>query len=173
MKLLHRLVAIIIMALTGIGIGAIAVVARDGMWQKVYSLLVGGQFVALCAGIGSVCITVLFVLTGFQRKKKEKFLSFDQNGGPVSISTEAIADYIAKLVEEFPSVVKMKPVIVPVRGAIDVVVDVKVKAGPQIHEICELIQQRVRESVTAGLGIAEIRRVEVSVTEIVSEHRPV
>ena len=65
----------------------------------------------------------------------------------------------------------MSPVVVPLRHAIDLIVDVRVKAGPQIHEVCESLQARVRECVTGGLGISEVRRVTISVHEINSEHR--
>ena len=61
---------------------------------------------------------------------------------------------------------------VPCRKGVDLLVELRVRAGPQIHEVCELVQQRVREAVTNGLGISEIRRVTVTVREIVSEHRP-
>ena len=57
------------------------------------------------------------------------------------------------------------------RELIDIVVDLRVKAGPQLHEVCEVLQRRVRETMSSGLGIADVRRVEVSVKEISSEHK--
>ncbi len=51
------------------------------------------------------------------------------------------------------------------------VVDVRIKAGPQLHEICEVLQNRVRETMIKGLGIPEVRRVVVCVKEISSEHK--
>jgi uncharacterized alkaline shock family protein YloU len=67
----------------------------------------------------------------------------------------------------------MRPNVRPRRGGVDLLVDVRVKAGSQVHEVCELLQQRVRERVVEGLGISEVRRVEVNVRDIVSEHKPV
>ncbi len=54
---------------------------------------------------------------------------------------------------------------------IDIIVDLRVKAGPQLHEVCEVLQRRVRETMANGLGISDVRRVEVNVKEISSEHR--
>ena len=173
MKWLHRIIGLLIVALitwTSVSIFSSAVtgenVAAFGIGISV------GRITGTAIGIGGLCLIVLFFLTGIRPKRRERFLSFDQEGGTVSISTDAIADYVSKLSAEFPSIVRMRPEIIPSRGAISINVDVRVKAGPQIHEVCDLLQRRIRESVANGLGISEIRRVVVSVSEVVSEHRP-
>jgi hypothetical protein len=66
---------------------------------------------------------------------------------------------------------KMRPTVIPVKNGIDIVAGIEIKAGPQIHEACELLQDRIRQSVTTDLGIPQVRRVEVSVSEILSEHK--
>jgi uncharacterized alkaline shock family protein YloU len=123
-------------------------------------------------GGGLVLMAVLFAASELRRRRRERFLSFDNEGGAVSISTDAMADYIVKLASEFPSIVRMQPLVKPTRHGVDLLIDVRVKAGSQVHEVCELLQQRVRERVVDGLGISEVRRVEVNVRDIVSEHRP-
>lgn len=116
------------------------------------------------------CFAILYVVTGRKRKRNQKYLSLANDGGTVSISTDAIAEYVAKLVVEFPSIVQMKPKIIPARNSINVLIQVKAKAGSQISEACQLLQERVRESLSSGLGISQVGSVEVSVEEIVSEH---
>jgi len=112
------------------------------------------------------------MLSGLQRREHERFLSFDNGEGRVNISTQAISDYVSKLSSEFPSVVRMTPrVAAHSRRGLDMVVDVRIKAGPQLHEICEVLQNRVRETMIKGLGIPEVRRVVVCVKEISSEHK--
>jgi uncharacterized alkaline shock family protein YloU len=76
-----------------------------------------------------------------------------------------------RLAAEFPSVTRMRPRVIPRRKTVDVAVDVRVKAGPEIHEVCQILQQRIRETMTTGLGITEVGRIEVSVGEIATEHR--
>jgi len=173
MKWLHHilgLLIIVLLAWTSISFVYTAVATEK---VAVFGIeLCVGRIVGGAMGVGGLCLLGLFLLTGLRPKRRERFLSFDAEGGTVSISTDAIADYVSKLAAEFPSVVRMKPEITPSRGAISINVDVRVKAGPQIHEVCELMQRRIRESVANGLGISEIRRVVVSVSEVVSEHRP-
>ncbi len=115
-------------------------------------------------------LAILYLLTGRKRKKNSSFLYFNNEGGTVSVSTDAIADYVSKLQSEFPSIVQMKPQIIPSKNAINVLVKVKIKADSQISEVCELLQQRVRESIGTGLGVQQVGKVEVSVVEIISEH---
>ncbi len=123
------------------------------------------------AGIGSFALASLLFLTGLDSRRRARFLSFSNEQGAVNISTDAISDYVGKLAPEFPSIVKMTPIVVPHRRRIDIVVDVRIKAGPQLHEICEVLQHRVRESMEKGLGITDVRRVIVSVKQISSEYR--
>jgi hypothetical protein len=142
-------------------------------WVAAVSDIAGlRRIVVLSVAGGMLSLVILVVLTSTPKKHKHRLLSFENEGGAVSISTDAICDYVGKLSSEFPSIVKLVPHVLPVKKAVDLKIGVKIKAGPQIHEVCELLQQRARESVTNGLGISQIRNVEVSVTDIVSEHKP-
>lgn len=173
MRILHKFISLLIfVVLLGEGLVLLGAARSADRWDALTTLAEPSRLSAACAGIGLLCLAVLFALGGLPGKKRERFLSFDREGGTVSISTEAIADYVSKLADEFPSIIRMRPKVVPARNTIDIVVEVRIKAGPQIHEACELLQQRIRESVTSGLGISEVRRVEVSVREIISEHKP-
>ena len=171
MKMLHRLVAFLLFLIVlGQGLMFLNVAHSSEKWRGFIEVMGQNRISGVCAGFALICMAVLLALTSFNRKKKHKFLSLDSENGTVSISTDAISEYIAKLAGEFPSIVRMRPVVVPGRKDVDIVVNVEMKAGPQIHEACELLQQRVRESMSNGLGITCVRNVEVSVKEIHSEH---
>jgi uncharacterized alkaline shock family protein YloU len=170
MTFVHRIIRILMVAIVlVIGFGAIATVFGD-VWEYVEIKIEVVRLAVILSGIALSCLGLLFIVTGITKRRSGKFLSFDNEGGTVSISTDAIADYVAKLSSEFPSIVRMKPQVIPGRNSIDIVVKVRIKAGPQINEVCELLQQRIKESVGNGLGISQVRRVEVSVGDIVSEH---
>jgi len=172
MKILHALVGLLLMILLAVGTIYILWAAHSGeTWEDLAQAASAGRVTWSCGAGALLCLVVIFALSAVPRQKRERYLSFDGEGGTVSISTAAICDYIAKLTQEFPSVVRLNPRVIPRRSMIDIVVDLRVKAGPNIHEACELMQQRVRESVTNGLGISQIGRIEVSVKDIVSEHR--
>ncbi len=172
MKVLHRIVFLFVLALlaaAGIGLIGLAVSARN--WEMLGVLLSGSRLTGACVGVFLFGLSSLLCLTGLEPRRRDKFLSFSNEQGAVNISTDAIAEYIGKLAPEFPSIVKLEPVVVPHRRRIDIVVNVRIKAGPQLHEICEVLQRRVRESMARGLGISDVRRVIVSVKQISTEHK--
>lgn len=172
MKMLHRFVYIVVLALlTAGGIGLVTLAASREYWAMLEMWLPGSRLVGGCVGVVLFGLASLLLLTGLNPKRRDKFLSFSNDQGAVNISTAAISEYISKLAPEFPSVVRMRPSVVPRHRRIDIVVDVRIKAGPQLHEICEVLQRRVRESMEKGLGISSVRKVVVRVKQISSEHK--
>lgn len=172
MKMLHRFVyAIVLALLAAAGIGLVTMAAMREHWVLLEIWLPGSRLVGACLGVVLFGLAALLLLTGMNPKRRDKFLSFSNDQGAVNISTEAIAEYISKLAPEFPSVVRMTPVVAPRHRRIDIVVDVRIKAGPQLHEICEVLQRRVRESMEKGLGITDVRKVVIRVKKISSEHK--
>ncbi len=168
----HRIFRLFtLVALAFAGLVLVQVAMSEGHWQAFLTQARTERLVSLGAGWSMLLLALLFLVTGLKRKRKGRFLSFENEGGRVNISTDAIADYLSKLANEFPSVIKMNIRVVPLKGALDIVLAIRVKADPQIHEICETLQSRVRESLSSGLGIRDVRRVEVSVNEINSERR--
>ncbi len=164
---LFRMLALVALTLTGLIITLSAISARH--WEAYLLQAREERLLVLAFGWGLIAMALLFLVTGIKRKRKTRFLSFENEGGRVRISTDAIADYLAKLAAEFPTVIRMTIRVVPLKASLDIVVDIRVKADPQIHEICETLQSRIRESLAGGLGIRDVRRVEVSVNEINSE----
>lgn len=173
MKLLNRLINLVVfMLLLAVGVALLGAVFSNQWWAVAVNLVEqAGRFQAASWGVASVCLAMLFALTGVKKKRKERILSFRNEEGRVSISTQAIAEYICKLSSEFPSIIRMQPRVEPRGKMIDVIVDLRVKAGPQLHEVCEVLQRRVRETMANGLGISDVRRVEINVREISSEHK--
>jgi len=172
MKRLNRFLVLLVCALlVGGGLGVLALVLRPADWQTACSLLAGSRVGALVGGLVLLALGVLLIVSETPRRRRDRFLAFRNEGGAVNISTDAIAEYIAKLAPAFPSIVRMTPAVEPCRRKIDIVIDVRIKAGPQLHEICEVLQKRVRESMEGGLGIHDVRNVVVRVKEISSEHK--
>lgn len=174
MQFLHRLTGIVVfLVLLGMGVFLLGAARSSDAWTESMAALGHSRLGGLCAGTALICVSVLYALSAMPRRSRGQFLSYDGEGGTVSISTDAIADYITKLAVEFPSVVRMRTRVLPGRRSIDVFVTIRIKGGPEIHEACELLQKRIRESLSSGLGISEIGRVEVSIDEIAAQHKPV
>jgi uncharacterized alkaline shock family protein YloU len=174
MKVLHRLVVLVVFALV-LFLGVLGLVAAlsDAWWAASLAFAGGadGRLYAGCASLGLLSLGLLMGLTGGRRKQRERILALRTENGVVSLTLGAIAEYIGKLAPEFPSVVRMTPTVVPRRGTIDVGMEVSVRGGPQIHEVCEVLQRRVRETLVNGLGIQDVGRVEVRVRDISPEHK--
>lgn len=172
MKMLHRisgLVLLVVIGFTGVFVLAVSMDAAE--WSAV-GAFVGPQRVA-AAGVGAalICLGIVFALSGLVPRRPERFLAFSNDGGSVNISTVAISDYLRKIGREFPSIISMTPQVLPHRRSLDIAVDLRIKSGPQLHEICEVLQTRIRESMATGLGISELRKVVVRVREISTEHK--
>ena len=173
MKLLHNVARLIMgCGVMVAGVCLLYLALSTGRWESFIETVSASRLTTFCLGVAMFFFAVVFLLTSLNGQRNREFLSFDNDGGTVSISTAAISDYVSKLSPEFPSIVRMQPRVVPARNAMDIVVEVRVKAGPQISEMCTKLQERVRETVTNGLGIQAVRKVTVSVGEIVSEHKP-
>jgi len=128
-----------------------------------------GQFLT---GISAVFLVLLYWLTAIP-VKEERFLTFENEGGTISISVKAIDDFLAKLADEFAGITRLRADVVASRdGRIKVRLDVSVKAGTKIQQLSQVLQQRVRESMRDNLGIAEIYAVKVNVSDIVAVDEP-
>ena len=124
-----------------------------------------GQFLT---GISAIFLVLLYWLTAIS-VKEEPFLTFENEGGTISISVKAINDFLAKLADEFAGIVRLRTVVSASRdGRIKVRLDVSVKAGTKIQQLSQVLQQRVRESMRDNLGIAEVHAVKVNVSSIVA-----
>ena len=128
-----------------------------------------GQFLV---GISAVFLVFLYWLTAIP-VKAERFLTFKNEGGTISISVKAINDFIAKLADEFAGIIRLRADVAASRdGRVEVRLDVNVKAGTKVQQLSQVLQQRVRESLRENLGIEEIHAVKVNVSSIVVAEKP-
>ncbi len=173
MKFLNRFLVLLICAfMIGGGLALAVLSLRPLDWATACTMLSTARWSAgFVPGVLLLVVGLLLIVTEVSRRPRHRFLAFRNEGGAVNISTEAISEYLAKLSPEFPSIVKFNCEVVPRWRRIDLVVDVRIKAGPQLHEICEVLQKRVRESMESGLGIHDVRQVIVRVKEISTEHK--
>lgn len=126
---------------------------------------------ALCLGGFMIFLLMLYLLTFAPRRSKVRYISFDSGNGSVSISANAVRDYIRKLSGEFSAVVSIDPKVRSEKDSISLDLNVNLVAGVRIPELSQALQSRVRESLRDGLGIDEVKEVRVRVQEITGEPR--
>jgi uncharacterized alkaline shock family protein YloU len=174
MKLLAHRISIALI-LGAAFVGSLYIIFRGmgpaGWWGDLTLCLYDNRWAVILAAVVLFGLALVHLTTGVRTSRGDQILSFPNDSGAVSISTRGIADFLSKLQAEFASVVSMRPRIIPNKNVIDVVVDVRVKAGPDIRDVCELMQEQVRKNMAEGLGITDVGSVTVNVTEIVSERK--
>ena len=170
MKFLHYLFGtVLFISLLLLGGYVIYAAVDAALWKQTLDMLIQQRVLAIGAGAALLLLVVIYLLSGCcRRKKSAEFLSFENESGAVSISMSAISDFLGRIGNEFAAVLSMEPSIRAVSGAVEVTLDVKVKAGAQIPELCRMLQERVKESITANLGLSDIKGVRVNVQEIVA-----
>ncbi len=125
-------------------------------------------------GIGAlmVLVSLLHLFTFAPRRKKTKTISFDTEGGIVSISVNAVCDFIQKLGDEFESVKNIDPKLHSEKDMVSIELNLKVRTGTRIPELSAQLQNRVRESVREGLGIVDVHEIKINISEIVGNPPP-
>jgi len=118
------------------------------------------------SGVGVVLYLFLYLLTGVAWRRRRSFITFENESGTVSVSTDAVREYLNSLKDEFAAVVWLKSQLRASRGALAVGLVLGVKDGTQIPELCKLIQTRVRELLEEHLGTCDLSGVSVEVNEI-------
>lgn len=119
--------------------------------------------------LGLVLLVLILIYLGtFGRSRKNnRFVSFESDSGSVSVSVNAVRDFVRKIGDEFGAVVSLDPRVYPDRNMISIDLNVKIQTGTKLPELSGLLQGRVRECIRDGLGITDVREITVKVQEIV------
>ncbi len=167
MRFLHGLMKFVItISILALGIFFLADVF--GVQNRIGQLLLGDAIGKFVTGTFLILIIMLYWLTSMSGSVKEQFLSFETEGGSVNIKVKAVNEFLKRLADEFADILNLRADITALRdGRIEVQLDIDVKSGTKIQQLSQVLQQRVRESMRDGLGIAEINSIKVNVNEIV------
>jgi uncharacterized alkaline shock family protein YloU len=168
MKIFHVLLGVLLfLVLLAAGLGVLSMAFQgEEAWQQLVRELDGRRVEAILIGIGLVFAVLLYALTALRLPDKAQYLAYDIEGGTVSISLKAVENFVSQLANEFAAVDSLEPTLRARNGTLDVQLDVKVKAGAQIPELCRMLQERARSTIREKVGISEVREVRVRVQEI-------
>lgn len=141
--------------------------------DQAFSFIQDSPLIGIAVGMILLLVGLVYLGTfGSKRRPKVRTISFNSEGGVVTIGVDAVTDFIRKLGEEFGAVISMDPRIRSEKNLISIDLDVKIQTGTRIPELSQLLQDRVRESVRDGLGIVEVREIKVNVRDIVGAPPP-
>lgn len=172
MKFFHGLMKFVIsIALLALGMFFLADVF--GVQSRVGHLVLNDAIGKFVMGTALILMVILYWLTALSIGGKEQFLSFETEGGSVNIRVKAVNDFLKRLADEFADILNLRADIAASRdGRIEVQLDIDVKSGTKIQQLSQVLQQRVRESMREGLGIADVTSIKVNVNEIIQGEKP-
>ncbi|MFA6174411.1 MAG: alkaline shock response membrane anchor protein AmaP [Kiritimatiellales bacterium] len=171
-KFLHVLSGLVIWFLFFALGGALIHANIPGVTQSAFDLIPLQSLKTTGIGGLMVLLSMLYLVTFGPRRQKVRYISFDSGNGSVSISINAVRDFIRKLGDEFGAVVGIDPKIRAEKEAVSVDLDVKVQTGARIPELSQMLQNRIREGMQDSLGIVEVKEIKVRIQEIVGTPRP-
>ena len=169
MKSLHILLGVVLfLVLLASGLGLLSMAFQgDEAWKQLVSELEGRRVEAILISIGLVLTVLLYALTAIRMPESSQYLAYDIEGGTVSISLKAVENFLARMSDEFAAVESLEPTLKAGKGNLQVQLDVKVKAGAQIPELCRMLQERARATIRDKVGISDVQEVRVRVQEII------
>lgn len=171
MKFLHAVFGLVIVfqaAVFALSLGLIGCAGDDG-WFEIYSL--AGNFSPLTIGYAGAALLIcvgLWILTGISRRGCDR-VTYEMEGGTVSIRLDAIRDFLARVGQGIPQVASVRPVVRQSEGVVSVVMEMKIRAGSSVPEITRALQERTRHSLAGDLGLTRTAPVEVVITGISGE----
>lgn len=169
MKAFHALLGtLLFVALMASGLFLLSTALQGSdAWGLLLDELKRRHVEGIFACVGLVLLVLLFALTAFRLPEKERYLAYDIEGSTVSISLKAVQDFLSRLAGEFAAVERLEPTLRMRQGAVDVQLDVKIRSGAQIPELCRMLQERARATLREKVGLSDVREVRVRVQEIV------
>ena len=166
MKTVHGLIRFVL-AIMILALGLFLVADVFGVQNPIWDYLVNDQAGRFLLGASLIVGVLLQGVTGLMAVRTEHYLSFNTEGGTVSISTSAINDFLARVGREFLGVVDIQADISSSHNEkIEVRLEVNVRDGANIQQLCQSLQQRARESMRDSLGITNVSTIKVTVNEI-------
>ncbi len=172
MRFLHGVMKFVI-TVSVLALGIFFLADVFGVQNSIGHLLLGDAIGKFVTGTLLILMIMLYWLTAMSSDTKEQFLSFENEGGSVNIRVKAVNEFLKKLADEFADILNLRADITASRdGRIEVQLDIDVKCGTKIQQLSQVLQQRVRESMREGLGIAEVHSIKVNVNEIRQADKP-
>lgn len=173
-RFLHRLAGFTVWVLFTVTGGALIYANAFKVNEGVLGLFQsqGNPIQAMGIGGSMILVVLLYIVTSGGSRPRVRYISFESDGGDVSISVNAVRDFVRKIGDEFGAVITLDPKIRADKELISIDMDVKVQTGSRIPELSQVLQNRVRESIRDGLGIVEVREVKVRIQEIVGAPPP-
>ena len=144
--------------------------AGQPYWEVLVRTMQQERFMVVMGGIALILLVILYLLTSTRKARPAKTISFSGQNGPVTISMKAVRDFVQRAGDEFSEILSLQPNLEFRGGSLYVDLDVRVVAGAHVPELCQMLQERVSDSIHDQLGLKEVKSVRVNVRELVQRN---
>lgn len=144
--------------------------AGQPCWDALVCIMQQERFAVVMGGIALLLLVILYLLTSSRKTRPAKTISFSGQNGPITISMKAVRDFVQRAGDEFSEILSLQPNLEFRGGALYVELDVRVVAGTHVPELCQMLQERVTDSIHDQLGLKEVKSVRVNVRELVQRN---
>ncbi|MBD3425984.1 MAG: alkaline shock response membrane anchor protein AmaP [Candidatus Omnitrophica bacterium] len=126
---------------------------------------------ASVAAVGALFLLIGLVAPYRQSKsmKRSRVLSFQNPDGEVTVSLNAIEEYIHKVAKSIPGIKDVRSKVDISKKGIEIITDVTLSAGSNIPQVTEAIQMEVRDKVQGMLGIEEKVNVKMHIKKVMTK----
>jgi len=170
-RFIHALIGLVLFLSLAVAAAAMIYLPwfQPKLWLRGLRLMESRPWLASVLGAIGFVLIIVFLLSGVRRREPgDAYLSFESGGGDVRISVRAVRDFIAKMSDEFAAILSLHPRLQARGDALFIELEIKVRSGTQIPELCRMLQERIRETMKDHFGLTDIRDIKVNVKEIVS-----
>jgi uncharacterized alkaline shock family protein YloU len=164
MKALNRFLGFVLWVIV-LAIGVWLMAGCLGYELQEISAALAEKSARMLFGVILVLLVVVYWISFIPVSKEERAVSYEGEGGKVSVSVSAINSLLSRLAEEFAAIVSLKAAVNPKDKSVQM--DVVVKSGAKLQELSQALQQKARENMEGSLGISDVGSIRVFVREIV------
>jgi len=150
-----------------VAVGFYLTLGEPTAWRQAITRMVLYRTETFAAALGLASLLLIDLLTiPRQHHDDARFVTFRSKDGQVSISLSAIREFLQRMGSEFAALKDMHISIRPRRNRLSISVDLRVTADEYLPELCQTLQERIREALREQLGIHAVAGVVVRIREI-------
>lgn len=130
--------------------------------------------VGITGGLLAV-VTLLVIQVVFGRMQMERTIAFENPDGQVTISLNAIEDFIKRLTKQLPEIKELKPDVIATKKGVDVTIRLILHSDVNIPDVTERVQSLIKGRIQDMLGIEEPIFVKIHIAKIAQKeesHEP-
>lgn len=120
------------------------------------------------AGVAAILFLaeVEFLILKIRKKKKNRYITFEQPSGRVSLSVQAIEDFIIKISKGFPEITGLVPKVTAFKNEININLKISLLSGHNVASFAEQIKKNIKSQIQNILGLEKVVKVQVSIVEV-------